>query len=256
MKSCAKWHIKSARAYRSSSKASPIHYEKETHQNLLCGNIVQSNAAVAQIGRSKTNATIGIIGPDHFECMSSEQNTPDGVSPAEPVLDTPEKLAHKGAARAHRAALPSGTQHKKPIICTCGCGHTHIISEREITLYRGMAVALKKVHAWCVERGVHEFDISDVRPLIGTIEYARFSDWKKFGGLVYSPKGTLKGRYGLNLARCEAFFGGSYKVPARVWKNPITKGLRMEEYKTIDEFPDLWDLVDKNYKFRVTYQDQ
>jgi len=90
--------------------------------------------------------------------------------------------------------------------------------------------------------------MKDVRNLIGKIEYTRFGDWKKFGGLVFTPEhnddeGT-KGLYGLNMERCGSFFKGFYKIPMKVLKNPVTGEITGIDYKTIREVPSLSSLMD------------
>lgn len=141
-------------------------------------------------------------------------------------------------------------------ICTCPtCGHSHRTDEREISLYKGMVRALWRVFLWCQREGKHEFQMKEVRDLITRIEYARFGDWKKFGGLVYSPPGLAKGHYGLNLERCEAFFRGEYEVPIRVWKDPVTGNLRPEDYTMVNKVPELWKMLNEDGDYIARYRD-
>lgn len=149
--------------------------------------------------------------------------------------------------------------HGEIHICECPtCGHKHKISEREIGLYQGMVKALWSVFKWCEQKGRHEFQISEVKDLIGKNEYARFGDWKKFGGLVYTPiengKSLGKGHYGLNLPRCDEFFKGTYKIPSRVWKKPLNGELEGVDYKTIHEIPKLSALLNADNEYIARYR--
>lgn len=143
----------------------------------------------------------------------------------------------------------TNTQGKQ--MCTCKCGHTHQINDREISMYKGLVQALWQVLQWCEHRGIHEFKISEVRHLYSQVSYSRFGDWEKFGGLVYQTK---RGEYGLNLERCRAFFAGRYKIPKVVYKNPITKENRPGDYVTIDQLPHLKEFLDANRQFIATYR--
>ena len=149
----------------------------------------------------------------------------------------------------------TNTQGKQ--MCTCHCGHTHQINEREIPLYQGMVQALWNVMRWCTERGIHEFKIDAVKHLFDKSSYARFNDWNHFGGLVYRVTENNKpkrGEYGLNIERCQQFFVGRYQVPKVVWKNPITKTYRAGEYVTINQLPHLTKFLDENRQFIATYR--
>lgn len=131
------------------------------------------------------------------------------------------------------------------------CGH--IISERQIALYRGLVNVLWRVFKWCEEKEVHEFTRKDIKHLFtNENDTARFGDWVMFGGLVY--KGG-KAKYGLNMERCNEFFKGEYKIPTAIWKNPITGELRKEDYKSIKEIPKLVDMLDTDMQYVARYRD-
>lgn len=138
-------------------------------------------------------------------------------------------------------------------MCTCHCGHTHQINEREITMYKGLVTALWRVFRWCEQKNIHEFKICDVRHLYDQVSYSRFGDWEKFGGLVYKEK---RGKYGLNMQRCREFFAGKYKIPRIIYKNPITKEETPGEYVTIKELPYLKKFLDENNQYIATYRDR
>lgn len=133
------------------------------------------------------------------------------------------------------------------------CDHCgHIISEREIALYRGLVRALWKVFVFCKDKNIHEFTRKDIKHLFSNEnDTARFGDWVMFGGLVYKNK---KASYGLNLERCHDFFRGEYSIPIRVWKNPVTKVITKGEYKTIHEIPKLKDMLNSDMEYVARYR--
>ncbi len=135
---------------------------------------------------------------------------------------------------------------------TCSCGHSHQINEREITMYKGLVTALWNVFKWCEQNRRHKFNIKEVRHLYNQVSYARFGDWEKFGGLVYQHG---RGHYGLNMARCAAFFMGQYAIPKVVYKNPITKENRPGEYVMIGELPNLKEFLDENEQYISKYRE-
>lgn len=132
------------------------------------------------------------------------------------------------------------------------CGQN--ISEREISLYRGMVDALWRVYKWAKIKGVHEFTRQDIKHLLANEnDTARFGDWVILGGgLVYKYR---KARYGLNLPRCEEFWAGRYQIPARVWKNPVTRELRKEDYRFIHEIPTILELLNNDQEYVVRYRE-
>ncbi len=131
---------------------------------------------------------------------------------------------------------------------TCG----RITSEREITLYRGLIQALFRVFMWAGKKGIHEFSRKDIKHLFANEnDTARFGDLVFFGGLVYKPR---KGRYGLNLERCEAFFDGRYEIPIVVIKNPVTGEIRKEDYRPIGGIPSILELLDQDMEYVARYR--
>lgn len=130
------------------------------------------------------------------------------------------------------------------------------VVEREIALFEGMAEALWRIFRWCEDKGIHEFSRKDVKHLLRTeSESARFGDWVWFGGLVYKRG---KGRYGLNMERCDRFFRGRYQIPLRIFKKtykmPKTWQYRTEGVGTINEIPALTRLIGSDGEFRARYR--
>ena len=131
------------------------------------------------------------------------------------------------------------------------CGQN--ISEREIGLYKGMVTALWRVYKWAREKEIHEFTRKDIKHLfINENDTARFGDWVMFGGLVYK---NGKANYGLNMERCDLFFKGEYKIPSRIWKNPVTRELTKEAYKTINEMPSILQMLNEDGFYIANYRE-
>lgn len=91
------------------------------------------------------------------------------------------------------------------------CSHcSQPIESRDIQFYSELIKALYRVSKWCRENNVYEFEMKEVRDLLGKNEYARFGDLVWFGGIVYK-KG--KASYGINIERSVAYFKGELKAP-------------------------------------------
>lgn len=128
-----------------------------------------------------------------------------------------------------------------------------IISEREIALYRGIINALWRVFRWCEQKNIHEFKRKDIKHLfINENDTARFGDLVMFGGLIYKDK---KASYGLNMERCDQFFSSRYAIPIRIWKNPITGELRKEDWRYINQIPEITKLLNEDEEYRVRYRE-
>ncbi len=129
------------------------------------------------------------------------------------------------------------------------CGS--IIDKREIALYKGLMQSLGLVYNWCKDRNRHEFQMKDIRHLIGQINYTRFGDWVMFGGLVYKHG---KAHYGLNMERCERYFANDLSIPSRVLKDPITGVIEPFDYKFAREIPGLIEFLDDQGLYKPRYQ--
>lgn len=139
-------------------------------------------------------------------------------------------------------------ENEKELCPTCG----HIVSERRIGLYKGMATSLWRVYQWCLEKRVHEFSRRDIRHLLANEnDTARFGDWVMFGGLVYKHG---KGHYGLNMERCKKFFVGEYEIPLVIWKNPVTGELRKENYRMVNGIPSLMSMLNEKGEYVAQYR--
>lgn len=129
------------------------------------------------------------------------------------------------------------------------CGQS--INERQIGLFKGMVESLWQVYCWCVEKNRHEFERKDVKHLFSSENItARFGDWVFFGGLVYKHG---KGHYGLNMERCEAFFGNKLAIPTLITKHPITKEIERYEPRLAKEIPSLMQFLDDDSRYVAMY---
>lgn len=132
------------------------------------------------------------------------------------------------------------------------CDHCgSVISERQITLFKGMVWALWKTYQWCKEHNTDTFQRKQIKALFkNENETARFGDWIYFGNLVEKPH---KGTYRLNFGPCERFFAGKEQIPASVWKNPTTGELRVEELRYVRDVKGLSELLDTDLMYITNY---
>ena len=137
---------------------------------------------------------------------------------------------------------------------TCSCGHRHIVDDRVVALFSGMVLSLAKIYKWCVEKNKHEFQRKEINDLLTDgNKSARFGDWIYFGGLVYRPKGALKGTWGINMERCQKFFSGESMIPSKVLKDRITCEIKPFDYKHEKDIPNLHKFLDENGLYKPDY---
>lgn len=118
------------------------------------------------------------------------------------------------------------------------------ISDRTVSLYSGLMDALYRVYCWCGEKRKHEFETKEIKYLLGKNEYARFGDLVRFGGVVYKPE-EGKAHFGLNMQRARSFFQGEYKIPVQIVLNQITNQIVEATYVSVKDFPELYELLNK-----------
>lgn len=139
--------------------------------------------------------------------------------------------------------------------CPCCNGN---IEDRKISLYKELVNSLYKVYVWLGERRIHEFEMKDIKHLLGKNEYARFGDLVRFGGVVYRPKedgNSRKAFYGMNMARAKEFFAGTRTIPVQITLNQITNEIVSQVDCYYDEFPSLVDYLKQHglfdYELRI-----
>lgn len=120
------------------------------------------------------------------------------------------------------------------------------IKDRKVTIYKELIAALYKVYKWCGQHRKHDFEMKEIRHLLGRNEYARFGDLVRFGGLIYKPKMYGKSRkawYGLNMARAKEFFNNQRTIPVQIILNQITNEIVAEVPCFARDFPTLQTLI-------------
>lgn len=120
------------------------------------------------------------------------------------------------------------------------CGQN--VKDRVETIYQSLIDDLYKVYRWCGEHQRHEFDMKDIRHLLGQINYTRFGNLARYGGIVYKHG---KAKYGINMARAKEFFAGTRKIPVQITINQLTNEIIESHYVDIHHFPQLHELLTK-----------
>lgn len=123
------------------------------------------------------------------------------------------------------------------------------ISDRKVSLYKELVDALYRVYCWLGQKRKHDFEMKEIRHLLGRNEYARFGDLVRFGGLIYKPKlygKTKKAYYGLNMARAKEFFAGNRTIPIQITLDQITNEIVGEVPCHVYDFPKLKELLRKD----------
>lgn len=120
------------------------------------------------------------------------------------------------------------------------------IKDRTISIYAGILKSLYEVYKWCGQKGVHEFQMKDVRHLLDKNDYNRFNDLIKLSnGVVYRPEGG-KSWYGLNMVRLKEFYKGERPMKIQIVKDQITNETVAETFVYFYEVPALYEYLDIN----------
>lgn len=122
------------------------------------------------------------------------------------------------------------------------------IKDRKVALYKELIDALYGVYCYLGRKRKHDFEMKEIKHLLGKNEYARFGDLVRFGGLIYKPKlygKTRKAYYGLNMQRAREFFAGSRTIPVQITLDQITNEIVDETPCYITEFPRLKSILNK-----------
>jgi len=133
------------------------------------------------------------------------------------------------------------------------------IKDRKVALYRELINALYRIYCWCGQERRHEFEMKDVKHLLGKNEYARFGDLVRFGGIVYKPKNdgkSEKALYGINMARAKQFFRGERDIPLQITLDQISGEIIDEIRGKVYDFPDLISLLNEKgmYDYEMPIQ--
>ena len=123
------------------------------------------------------------------------------------------------------------------------------IKDRKIALYKKLVDTLYQIYCWCGKNRRHEFHTKDIRHLLGKIEYTRFGDFVRFGGIVYKPKvdgESEKALFGINMARAKEFFSGQRDIPLQITVDQITGEIVDEVRGKVGDFPELSAFIKSN----------
>lgn len=126
--------------------------------------------------------------------------------------------------------------------CPCCNGN---IQDRTIALYTGLIKALYEVCKWCQTNKKHEFEMNEIKHLLGKNEYARFGDLVRFGGLIYKKE---KASYGVNIERAREFFSGMSEIPLYLTINQITGQIVDKKMGKIGEVKNLASWISSENK--------
>ena len=109
--------------------------------------------------------------------------------------------------------------------------------------------ALYKLWQWCKEKGVHEFDSSEVRHLLDHNQYANLNHLDRFAGIVYRPQDPKTGKsfkakyYGINFERAKEFFENKRPAPVQIVANRLTGERTASTEKLLKDFPGMAEFM-------------
>lgn len=134
------------------------------------------------------------------------------------------------------------------------------IKDRKIALYKKLIDTLYQVYCWCGQHKKHEFHTKEIRHLLGKIEYTRFGDLVRFGGIVYKPKvdgKSEKAYFGINMKRAKEFFSGERDIPLQVVMDQISGEIIDEVRGYVSDFPELSVFIKSNglYDYEAPVQE-
>lgn len=138
-------------------------------------------------------------------------------------------------------------EHRNEIGDCPYCGGN--IRDRKVALYKGLVDTLYQIYCWCGKNRRHEFHTREIRHLLGKIEYTRFGDFVRFGGIVYKPKvegESEKAFFGINMARAKEFFSGQREIPLQITLDQITGEIVDEVRGKVSDFPELSAFIKSN----------
>lgn len=122
------------------------------------------------------------------------------------------------------------------------------IEDRTESIYAELIASLYKVMRWCEEHERHEFKMTDIRHLLGQINYTRFGNLVHYGGVVYpikDEKGKRKrGHFGLNMERAREVFANKRAFPLAKKIDMITGECIEETCVYIKDLPSLKQFID------------
>lgn len=122
------------------------------------------------------------------------------------------------------------------------------IEDRVESIYAELIASLYRVMRWCEQKGKHEFKMTDIRHLLGQINYTRFGNLVHYGGVVYPIKNEdgkrMRGHFGLNMERAMEVFANQRAFPLAKTYDMITGECIAETCVFVKDMPSLKQFID------------
>lgn len=131
----------------------------------------------------------------------------------------------------------------------CPMCNAHI-EDRTESIYAELIASLYRVMRWCETNERHEFKMTDIRHLLGQINYTRFGNLVHYGGVVYPIKNEdgkrMRGHFGLNIERAKEVFANQRAFPLAKTYDMITGECIAETCVFVRELPSLKQFLDSD----------
>lgn len=135
--------------------------------------------------------------------------------------------------------------------CECpSCGDVHTTSERIVSLFGDMVVALILVTDFCERNGRDRFTRAEVKGLYANENItANFAYWTRFGDIIGRE---ADGQYRINIENARLFLRGELVIPTSIAvdKNGAARPLTMG---TVRDVRSVSDFLDNNRQWVVRY---
>lgn len=165
------------------------------------------------------------------------------------------KLLAKSTKEEVKAAIPAiekWIHENRNDIGYCPFCKAHI-EDRVESIYAELIASLYRVMRWCEQKNIHEFKMTDIRHLLGQINYTRFGNLVHYGGVVYPIKNEdgkrMRGHFGLNLERAREVFENKRAFPLAKTYNMITGECIEETCVFVKDLPALKQFIDENGQY-------
>lgn len=134
----------------------------------------------------------------------------------------------------------------------CPMCNAHI-EDRTESIYAELIASLYRVMRWCEQKGRHEFKMTDIRHLLGQINYTRFGNLVHYGGVVYPIKNEdgkrMRGHFGLNMERAREVFANERAFPLAKTYDMITGECIAETCVFVKDIPALKQFIDESGQY-------
>lgn len=160
------------------------------------------------------------------------------------------KLLAKSTKEEVKSAIPAiekWIHENRNDIGYCPFCKAHI-EDRVESIYAELIASLYRVMRWCEQKGRHEFKMTDIRHLLGQINYTRFGNLVHYGGVVYPIKDEngkrMRGHFGLNMERAREVFANQRAFPMAKTYDMITGECIAETCVLVKDIPALKQFID------------